>query len=180
MYLRSVNNEVYYLESKIKVENKEFFDFLFNKSEVNPRRRCRICFHANEQSDMHEMLIMLRKGSYVPVHKHLHSDESSLILHGEGALIFFDEEGQVTSVECLDAQGVKGSRFIRLAAGQLHSLYISTDIFYFKETICGPFDRKNYVQPEWTPDESDKMAVSAFLERAADLYKKALKNENES
>jgi cupin fold WbuC family metalloprotein len=173
MQLKKVNDEVFYCDSKFKQLNHKSFEFLLSRSSQNKRRRCRVCTHNEPNSNMHEMFIMHRHGNYVPIHKHLKSEESSLILKGEGALICYEDNGQVAEVIYLNSDVTKGCNYLRVPVGQYHSLYIESDVFYFKETIEGPFIRGNYQEANWTPQEADMKGVSDFIANSLRLYQQA-------
>jgi cupin fold WbuC family metalloprotein len=173
MQLKRVNDEVFYYDAKFKRLDHKSFEFLLDKSSENKRRRCRICTHNAPDSNLHEMFIMHRYGNYVPVHKHLKSEESSLVLKGEGALICYEDNGDVADVIYLNADATQGCNYLRVPAEQYHSLYIHSDIFYFKETIEGPFSRENYQEATWTPKEDDTKGVSDFIANSLVLYRQA-------
>lgn len=173
MQLKRINEEVYYTESEYQSLGREAFDFLVETSSKNVRKRCRICTHPSPSAQMHEMFILHRKGNYVPVHLHLSSAESSLILEGEGALILYHSNGEVKDVIYLNSDTSKGYHFIRIPQRQLHSLYIESELFYFKETTCGPFERTNNVEATWTPKEHDTQGVNEFLNESRQLFQQA-------
>ena len=45
--------------------DKKMFNFLISHSKKNLSGKCRICFHKNPKSSLHEMIIIHSKKSYV-------------------------------------------------------------------------------------------------------------------
>ena len=117
---------------------------------LNPRRRCRICFHSDPDAALHEMLIVHEKGSWVPPHKHLGKDESIHVVEGSALLVSFTEEGEIAATVQLGQGGVF---FCRLPSGVFHTLLIESDWLVFQETTLGPFDRRQTVFAPWAPVE---------------------------
>ena len=77
MQIKKINNEVFYIKDKISFFDKKMFNFLISHSKKNLSGKCRICFHKNPKSSLHEMIIIHSKKSYVPPHKHLKNAEIS-------------------------------------------------------------------------------------------------------
>ena len=125
------------------------------------------------------MFIMHRYGNYVPVHKHLKSEESSLILNGEGALVCYEENGDIQEVIYLNSDATQGCNYLRIPVEQYHSIYIHSEVFCFKETIEGPFSREHYQEASWTPKEDDLEGVTDFTAKLLLLYQQA-KQKNAS
>lgn len=148
--------------------NQDIIEFLCRKADENPRRRCRLCLHDNADAPLHEMLIVHKKGNYIPPHKHLHSDESCYIVDGEGAMILFDDNGEVINCQFLNNDAKSGRNFQRTPVNTLHSLYVESEYFIFKETVLGPFDSKNYFEPGWAP--SDETQTKAFMAQSKHLF----------
>lgn len=170
MQLHKVNDEVFYCDGHVKRVDQSLIDFLTDKAAVNQRRRCRICLHQDADSSLHEMLIMHSAGNYVPPHKHLKSEESSLILQGEGVMLYFGDDGQLQESIYLNADPNLGCNFVRAPANTIHSLYIHSDTFLFKETILGPFSRDNYLEPDWAAAEDDTEQVAAFMQESKQYF----------
>jgi len=122
---------------------------------LNPRRRCRICFHSGPDAALHEMLIVHEKGAWVPPHKHLGRDESIHVVEGSALLITFSEDGGVAETVRL---GQNGDIYCRLPGDVFHTLLIESDWFVFHETTLGPFIPLNTVFAPWAPKEPGEQA----------------------
>jgi len=128
---------------------------------INPRRRCRICFHSGPDAALHEMLIVHEKGTWVPPHKHLDRDESIHVVEGSALLVTFTEDGSVAAAVRL---GRDGDLYCRFPGGVFHTLLVESDWFVFHETTLGPFDPSNTVFAPWAPKEPGEQA-ELFTER---------------
>ncbi len=168
MDLVKQNDEVYYPGRGSLRLTPEVTAFLKQQASKNPRRRCRLCFHASPDSPLHEMVIVHSRGNYIPPHLHTGSDESVTVLEGEAAIILFAPDGEVKETVYLNANPNLGANYIRLPKGQIHSLFVESELFVFKETILGPFDRNTNVEPEW--GESETSTNLAWVMREYQSY----------
>ena len=178
MSLYKENEEVYYSRSPFRSLSAENVRFLKARAAENVRNRCRICTHASPQDKIHEMFILHRRGNYVPPHCHLHSDESALILEGEGAMLFFNGQGQISDTIYLNADPVLGVNYLRTPSGTMHSLFIASENLLFKETVGGPFLPGNSRTADWSVDESDLSRVADFLALSQQHFLAARENHN--
>ena len=60
------------------------------KAKQNQRKRIRVCTHKDVNENIHEMLIVHNKDTYVRPHKHKISGESIHILEGKCNLLLFN------------------------------------------------------------------------------------------
>lgn len=111
----------------------EFEDILQNHEE-----RFRISLHNSSEDDLHNMIIGMKKGSFVFPHKHKKS-ESYQIIKGEMALLYFSEDG-VLREELLLAEGKH--LVARVEGGSYHAAIALRDTIYH-ETRLGPFRPKD-------------------------------------
>ena len=61
--------------------------------------------HKNENSKIHEMLIMHKSGAYVRPHKHLGKTESFIILKGKLKVLVFNDHGDILNVINMEPLG---------------------------------------------------------------------------
>lgn len=173
MQLKQLSNEVYYPSEDISYLTPEIVDFLKSKASENQRKRCRICTHHSPDDAMHEMFIMHMRGNYIPAHCHMQSDESLTVLQGEGAMLYFNEKGDVTDIFYLGREHKGAAEYVRTPKKKFHSLFVESDFFLFKETILGPFSSDNMYEPEWTPYGYNELEVTPFMERSQQLFLQA-------
>ncbi|MCX6992226.1 MAG: WbuC family cupin fold metalloprotein [Kiritimatiellaeota bacterium] len=138
----------------------------------NVRRRMRLCAHPAIDSKVHEMLIVHTPETYVRPHKHIGKSESFHIVAGTADVILFDENGAIQQVVPMGDYASGRIFYYRVSGPLYHSLVITSDVLVFHEVTNGPFVRTESVFAPWAPDESDPVAVKAFLE---DIKRKIIK-----
>ncbi len=156
------NQEVYRADSPIVTIDNE--DLVFLKKEVleTPNKRIRICAHENSSDHLHEMLIVMVKGSYVRPHKHIDKSESFHIIEGALGVIIFDDEGEILKVIPMGDISSGKIFFYRLSSTHYHSLILRTDFVIFHETTKGPFFKEETLWAPWSPAVGDP-AEKLFL-----------------
>ncbi len=142
------NNEVYYCNGGLVFFDKKIKEFLVSKAKENFSGKCRICFHKDLKSPLHEMIIIHSKKSYVPPHRHLKNSESLTILQGSADLIIFDRRGNIVKKVLLTDQK-NGVNFYRMNKSTFHSLIIKSKYLIFHEITRGPFVKKNMIVAKW-------------------------------
>ena len=128
--------------------------------------RVRICLHEGNSSPVQEMIVCLRKGSYIRPHSHMSRAESGHVIEGNADLIFFNNCGDPTERIRF---GLKNNFHYRIPAGIIHTQIIHSDVFIFKEVLPGPFTRDDTFFPEWAPGETDFTQISLFNKRFTDV-----------
>jgi len=131
------SEEVYYLKNKNPIKN-DIYEFLTIKTILNKRSRCRLCLHDSPSSINQEMIICLLKNSNIPIHAHIHKEESFKIEKGFLKYSIFDKKGNVVSENFLDSTSDK----VLVPQGTFHSFKILSEFAIFREWTKGPFSRK--------------------------------------
>lgn len=160
---RSVNPEVLYSEVEITTTDQSDIGLLRQLSSGNPRKRIRLCAHANPGDRLHEMLIVHERSAYVRPHKHPGKTESTHIIEGLVDVVVFDDDGRIESVISMGDYASGRTFYYRMAIPVFHTLIIRSDVLVFHETTNGPFDSKDTVFAPWAPDDSDVNSVSTFM-----------------
>lgn len=163
--IKRINDEVFVAEDQIVQVDRSQLETLKAQAACNPRRRARICAHKDVQDRLHEMLIVLAKGAYVRPHKHLHKPESFHVIEGTATVIFFDETGNAAEIIRIGEPESGGTFYFRNDDPRYHTQIVSSDFLVFHETTNGPFNRADTVFAPWSPEESDVVAVKAFMEK---------------
>jgi cupin fold WbuC family metalloprotein len=161
--LQHVSPEVIYSDGRFLAVNNEIVSLLKDKAVVSPRRRCRLCFHADQDSPQQEMLIVMHHTSYVRPHRHIGKGETLTIIEGACDTLLFDESGAVTSTIAMSPASEGGSFFYRMPERLFHTLIFRSEWLVFLETTVGPFDREKTELAAWAPPESDAAAGHAWL-----------------
>lgn len=164
---------VFYAEAELlAVRASDLKDLEAAASEA-PQGRARLCAHRHPGDRLHEMIIALARGTYVPPHRHQGKPESFHVIQGRARVLLFDEAGRVT--ECLDlGEPASGWPFyLRIDGPRFHSLWVDSDFFVVHETTEGPWDPARTEVAAWAPPASDPAAGRAFLARALAALKEA-------
>jgi cupin fold WbuC family metalloprotein len=147
----------------------EELQFISTKAKESPFGRARICFHKNHDSLVHEMLIAMTYDSYVHPHKHKNKTESFLIIDGSGALIIFNDEGDIKKVIKLSNNKQKTSNiYYKIPPGDYHMMISQTPLLIFQETTNGPFDRSNSELSTFSTLNDNKSSYSNYMESLRD------------
>jgi len=113
-----------------------------NFSETGTRR---ICFHENENSNLHYMLIEVEVGKNYPPHKHLDGVEILILI--EGSLDFYiwkDGPKSPPEILNLDSSNIEISKFIFIPENIFHTSKPKMRT-KFIEIKPGPFVKNNLV-----------------------------------
>lgn len=163
--LTHVSPEVIYSDGGFLAADEGIVALLKDRAGNAPRRRCRLCFHADEGSPQQEMLIAMHRTSYVRPHRHLGKAETLAVVEGRCDALVFDDSGRVNEAISMSPASEGGSFFYRMPAGLFHSLIFRSDWLVYLETTIGPFDRTLTETADWAPPETDPDAGHAYLSK---------------
>ena len=161
--IRQFNEEVFFTNADLTRIGCEEINFLKEKVKSTPRQRIRLCMHKNPDEIIHEMIIVLSKGTYVRPHKHMNKCESFHIIEGKGNVFLFSDEGEVKNVVQLGNYQSQGSFYCRIPQDTYHNLVTMSDYLVFIETTLGPFRNQDTIYPLWAPKEKDSVIVRDFV-----------------
>jgi cupin fold WbuC family metalloprotein len=158
---------LYSRESTFATGLKEL-EFLRALALQSDRGRARICVHHDPADQLHEMLIVVARSSYLRPHRHLAKSESYHVIEGSMDIVCFDEQGTVTRVIPMSAPGGRHNFYCRLDEPVFHTLNVRSDWVVFHESTSGPFDPRLTVMAPWSPDEAaDRAEIARFRDRLA-------------
>lgn len=138
----------------------ELLRSLITEARQAPRRRRNYNFHADDAAPCQRLLNAVEPDSYIAPHRHLDpaKDETMLLLRGRLGLILFDERGNVTAHEILDATGARFG--VTIAAGTFHTLVALATGSVFFEAKAGPYRLlAEEERARWAPTEGDPDAT---------------------
>ena len=122
----------------IKVIDRKLMEETSEKAVLSPRRRMNHNFH--ELSDgVQRMLNAIEPGSYIRPHRHLDPDkmEMFIVLKGKGAVITFDDDGQILEYFMLEAGGE--TLGVEIPPGVWHTVVSMEEGTVFLEVKDGPY-----------------------------------------
>ena len=102
------------------VINNTFLDDLSAQAKASPRLRQSFDLRNTPEDDSQRMLNALEPGTIMPIHRHLASSETVVLLRGKICWHFYDDAGNKTESVILDANG--DVRCINVEKGRWHSL----------------------------------------------------------
>jgi cupin fold WbuC family metalloprotein len=136
----------------------------------NERRRIRLCAHPNMEDALHEMIIVLPKGTYVRPHKHLGKSESFHIIEGCLKVFMFDDTGNIREELTMGTAGSGKTLFYRLSDSTYHTVVPQSPVVVFHEVTNGPFHREDTAYAPWAPDDRDRAGVVRYRQERTDMY----------
>ena len=128
-----------------------------------PLKRARFCLHHNLTDQVHEMIIAFCQESYIRPHRHTNKSESFHIIEGKLAVIFFDDEGNVTRQIKMGTVGSDSIFFYRLSSNLWHTVVPLSDFVIIHETTTGPFIKEESEFAPWSPAVDDPKGIERFL-----------------
>lgn len=102
------------------VIDKKLLDDISSQAKASPRMRQAYDLRNTPEDNSQRMLNALEPGTIMPVHRHLASSETVVLLRGKICWHFYDDAGNETESIVLDANGEL--RCIHVEKGRWHSL----------------------------------------------------------
>ncbi len=138
-----------------------------NLAKLTKNKRARICIHKSTNSKTNEMIIALKKGSYIRPHMHPNSkSESYHVIEGKMNVYVFSKSGKKIKVVKMGNYNSKLNFFYRMNKGYFHFPIAVSSWCVYHEVFSGPFDKKKDVKyAKWSPDENDKVSQGIFLKK---------------
>src|SRR5262249_8092540 len=127
-----------------------------------PKGRVRINAHPGSNDELHEMIIAIEPGSYIPPHMHPGKSESFHIIEGQVDIVGLTEEGNIKRIVSLAAQGGRHPFYYRMSTAHFHTLIIRSDLLVVHEITNGPFLPTGTIYATFAPEEGDVAKAAAF------------------
>ena len=99
---------------------EEILDKLTEQAKASPRLRMNYDLRNSPYDQSQRMLNALELGTVMPIHRHLASSETVVMLRGKICWHFYDDAGKETESVVLDANG--DLRCLNVEKGRWHSL----------------------------------------------------------
>lgn len=93
---------------------------LTEQAKASPRLRCNLDLRNTPEDGSQRMLNALEPGTVMPIHRHMASSETVVLLRGRICWHFYDDAGRETESVVLDANG--DVRCINVEKARWHSL----------------------------------------------------------
>lgn len=118
------------------IDNK-VLDNLTEQAKNNPRLRQAMDLRNSPEDGSQRMLNALEPGTVMPIHRHLASSETVIILRGRIRWLFYDEQGRITESTELWSDG--DVRMLNVEKGRWHSLECLESGSVLFEAKDGPY-----------------------------------------
>ena len=121
----------------MKIIDKDLLDSVSEKAVVSTRLRMNYNFHTSMEAKAQKLLNALEPGTTLPIHRHLHTSESYILLRGRLRVLFYNEAKELT--ESIELNPLAEKYGVDIPAGQWHTLEVlesGTVIFEVKD---GPY-----------------------------------------
>jgi cupin fold WbuC family metalloprotein len=147
-----INDEVFVASQEIVRLDAGAIELLKSQAVRNERGRARICAHKHASDSLHEMLIAMRRDTYIRPHRHSKKVESFHLIDGAADIVIFDEAGEIDDVIELRPDG---DFFYRLQTPRYHTVVINSPVFVVHEVTNGPFEPTQSDFASFSPPEDD-------------------------
>ena len=143
----------------MRIFDKQYRDALYRQADASPRLRTHERLHEKSQDPVQRVIIALRRGTYIPPHKHPagHDWELFQVVDGDVKLVIFNDDGTVNQTLRL---GPDHDNFaIQMPSNTVHSLVCMSDHALFIEVRQGPYREEDAkLVMRWAPSEGDAHA----------------------
>lgn len=179
MKYREINKEVFYVDDPLVQVGRREIDFLKERVANTAKKRIRLCAQRSEGDNIHEMIILLDKETYIRPAKHIGKVESLHVVEGRADAIFFYENGNVSKVIEMGDPSTGLKFYYRIDDPVYHTLIVRSEYFIFHETTGGPFNRADTVYALWAPAEDETAAVGEYKEQIGRIVTEILQSQND-
>jgi cupin fold WbuC family metalloprotein len=147
------SEEVLYTDQKTTCVDRQFLETLITRAAATKRKRIRLCVHSNPDDNLHEMLIVHHRDTYVPPHAHKNKSESFHMIQGALDIVLFNEDGtpKIAIPLSTDADDYL---YYRLSDATFHTVIPRSEWVIFHETTNGPFKREETLFAHYAPNNS--------------------------
>ena len=128
----------------MQIIHKQLLDHVSGLARENARLRKNFNFHEGDESASQRLLNALEPGTVLPVHRHMNTDETYVLLRGRLKVIFYNDKKNVT--DCCTLDPLSGMYGVNIPAGQWHTIEIlapDTVIFECKDGPYAPLNSED-------------------------------------
>lgn len=108
------------------VINKEILNSIELKAKESGRLRANLCLHTSPDEKVQKMINVLLSGTEMPIHRHLNSDETLVILQGKVIIIYFDDDGHTK--ERIEMSQNSGTNVVDIPRGVWHTVEVTEPV----------------------------------------------------
>ena len=120
------------------VIDSKLLDSLSAQAKASPRLRMNFDLRNSPADGSQRMLNALEPGTELPIHRHMKSSETIVILRGSATQYFYDDAGQVTEVIDMFPGGPVPA--LQIPLGQWHTVEVLESGTVILECKDGPYE----------------------------------------
>jgi cupin fold WbuC family metalloprotein len=117
--------------------NNKLLDEVTAQAKVSPRLRMNHNFHESLDAKAQRLLNALEPGTILPIHRHMHTAETYVLIRGKIKILFYNDKKEVTETAILDP--MKGNYGVQIPKGQWHTLEVLESGSVIFEVKDGPY-----------------------------------------
>ena len=121
----------------IEIIDRNLLDEVSEKAASSDRLRMNHNFHQSLEAPSQRLLNALEPGTMIPVHRHQHAEETMVLLRGKIAVLFYDDDGQLSERLVLDP--ISGNYGVNIPVGQWHGVEVLEKGSVIFEAKDGPY-----------------------------------------
>lgn len=121
----------------MEIIDTNLLDTVSAAAKSSERLRMNHNFHETLEAPCQRMLNALEPGTFVPIHRHIHTAETYILLRGKLKIFFYNEEKVIIEEEILDQS--HGCYGVHIPAGVWHSMEVLESGTIIFETKDGPY-----------------------------------------
>lgn len=104
---------------------KDLFEKLKEEAKRTSKLRANYCLHESQEDNIQKMINVILPDSEVPIHRHLYSDETLVVLRGRIEIVMYDENGIEKERNELSHQD---NQIIDIKKGLWHSIAVTEPV----------------------------------------------------
>ncbi len=121
----------------MKLIDLELLNTVTEQAKANSRLRMNYNFHVDSESKSQRLLNAMEPGTEMPIHRHLQTAESIILLRGKLKIVYYNDAAEIIgSVELDPLNAVFG---IEIPCGQWHTLEVLESGSVIFEAKDGPY-----------------------------------------
>ncbi len=147
--------------------NNKILSKLENLADKSKLLRSRVCIHLNNKSKTHEMIIALKKGSYIQPHIHPNGkSEAYNVIKGKMIVNVFNKSGKKIKIIKMGELRSGLNFYYRMSKGYFHMPVAISKYCVYHEIYSGPFLKDKDVRfPKWAPSYENKIQLKKFFKK---------------
>jgi len=142
---------------------KALYEELKQVSASRGGRNVRLCLHSAPGDEQHDMIILNRRGTQHPPHRHAGQAETFHLIEGRLAVFSFEASGNPA-----EAGVLRPGEVYRFNPEHYHTALPLDEVAIYHESRVGPFlGESDLIFPAWGPRPGDEAALRRFFDRCA-------------